>query len=82
MEINCMDAMAYKWPSTICARGSISEFTGGVYSPKYLANEDCAQRGPHGKILIGGQVCYPVTNLIEWLKERVSDSWIARKKCR
>ena len=80
METNCIDAMADKWPSTICARGAISEFTGGVYSPKFLANEDCAQRGPIGKILIGGQVCYPVTSLIEWLKSRSSSSWAARKK--
>ncbi len=80
MEINCIDAMADKWPSTICARGAIAEFTGGVYSSKYLANEDCARRGPNGKILIGGQVCYPVVALIEWLKSRSSDSWETRKK--
>ena len=80
MEINCIDAMADKWPSTICARGAISEFTGGAYSAKFLANEDCAKRGPQGKILIGGQVCYPVADLIEWLKNRTSASWGTRKK--
>ena len=75
-----IDEMAEKWPSSLCARRSMEKFSGGLYSTRFMANEDYAHRGPEGKVTIGGQVCYPVKNLIKWLKNRTSRSWAERKQ--
>ncbi len=51
-------------------RKRISEFTRGLYSPRHLANLDSQGRGPKGRVRIGGQVAYPVTELLAWLAAR------------
>jgi hypothetical protein len=63
-------SMAEKWPSSYVARKKISELTGGIISPKYLANLDCAGKGPSKRIRIGGQIAYEIHALIEWLSSR------------
>jgi hypothetical protein len=80
MNQKVLNEMASRWPSNVVARRSIREFTGGLYSTKYLANEDCAKRGPEGGFQIGGQKCYPVASVIQWLKNKSAASWAERVK--
>ena len=58
------------WPSEIVARSSMREFTGGLYSSRYMATLDSAGCGCE-KIIIGRRVVYPKARLIEWLKKRL-----------
>jgi hypothetical protein len=37
-----------------------------IFKPKSLANLDCQGRGPAGRRLIGGKVCYPRDQVITW----------------
>ncbi len=74
-----IEAMAGKWPSNLVARRSIKEFTGGLYSTKFLANEDCQHRGPEGGFTVGGQKVYPVDSVVAWLKNKAAVSWAERK---
>jgi hypothetical protein len=74
-----IDGMAAKWPSNILARRSVSTFTGGLFSTKYLANEDSARRGPSGGFSVNGSKVYPVSSFVTWLKERAAVSWSKRK---
>jgi hypothetical protein len=74
-----IDSMAAKWPSSVVSRRAIPQFTGGLYSSKFMANEDCKKAGPIGGFTIGGQKVYPVQSVIEWLKSRASGSWAERK---
>jgi hypothetical protein len=76
---SAIDSLAAKWPSSVVARRSIPQFTGGLYSAKFLANEDCKKSGPVGGFTVGGQKCYPVQSVIDWLKSRASGSWAERK---
>jgi hypothetical protein len=63
-------SLAARWPSSIVAREQISQFTGGLYSPSYMANMDSKGAGPEGRIRIGGKIAYPVSALIAWLEKR------------
>lgn len=65
-------ATADKWPSTFVARTSIPDFTGGVYSVGYLANQDSEGKGPKGAFRIGKQIAYPVDSLTDWLISRLA----------
>ena len=67
---NLLSSMADKWPSPIVARTEAEKFTGGLISEKYLANLDCVNKGPAGRIRIGRKVAYPVNEYLTWLKER------------
>jgi hypothetical protein len=51
-------------------RTEVEHFTGGIISEKYLANLDCAGKGPAGRIRTGRKISYPVTSFIEWLESR------------
>ena len=62
--------MIDRWPSAVVARRQIKEFTGGIISPKYLANQDSLGTGPSKRIEICGRIGYPVDALVEWLKSR------------
>jgi len=73
------DQMAERWKSSIVARRSIREFTGGLYSTKFLANADCRHEGPEGGFTVGGQKAYPVESVVTWLKGRSAKSWASRK---
>lgn len=74
-----IDEMAARWPSPVVCRKSIKEFSGGVLSPKTMANEDSKGTGPEGRFLLMNQTAYPVESLIAWLKSRASKSWSSRK---
>lgn len=62
--------LASKWPSAVVARESVSEFSGGVLTAKYMANLDSAGQGPDGAIRMGRKVVYPVTSLVLWMEGR------------
>lgn len=64
--------LATKWPSSVVTRNKIEEFSGGLIKPGRLANLDCKGQGPAGRLRIGRKVCYPVSNVIEWLENRAS----------
>jgi len=74
-----IDEMANCWKSNIVARRAIPAFTGGLYSVKFMANEDCKKQGPEGGFTVGGQKVYPVDSVIAWLKSRSAASWAERK---
>lgn len=71
VSTDSIDELAKRWPSTIVARTEITRFTGGLVSPRYLANLDCKGLGPAGALRLGNRIAYPVRNLIDWLKGRV-----------
>ncbi len=75
-----IDSLADKWPSPVVARRSVSVFTGGLYSTKFLANEDCKGSGPKGGFTVGGSKAYSVESFIAWMKNRASVSWASRRK--
>jgi hypothetical protein len=66
------DQMVKQWPSPIVARMEAKKFSGGVVSPKLLANHDCLGTGPKGKLQVGRKVAYPATELADWLRNRVA----------
>lgn len=70
MEKVDLSILAARWPSPFVAREKISEFTGGIITPKTLANLDSTGDGPQGRITIGRKVAYPVVELITWLESR------------
>lgn len=64
-----LSMLGKKWPSAMVARESIREFSGGVLSPKYMANLDSEKKGPPA-LKVGKKVAYPVGSLIEWMEKR------------
>lgn len=80
MDKHVLKEMADKWDSPIVARGEIRRFTGGVISPKSLANLDSQGVGPEGAFRIGCKVVYPVASVVTWLETRArpmrdDDDW-------
>jgi hypothetical protein len=53
--------MAMKWPSALVARQEIYKITGGLISPRTMANLDSQGKGPRERIVRGGKVAcvYP-----------------------
>lgn len=68
MNKGVFDDMVEKWPSTVVARCEIKQFTGGALSRKTLSKYDTEGNGPRGKFILGRRVCYPINQLIEWIK--------------
>lgn len=69
MNKNFTDLKA-KWPSSLVSRNVIDRFSGGLISPRYIANLDCRGLGPSERIRVGRKVAYPVDSLCDWLAER------------
>lgn len=65
--------MVDRWPSSIVARQQVGVFSGGVLTPRYMANLDSAGNGPK-RIKFGNRVAYPVRSLAAWLEERSKPS--------
>lgn len=63
------DRMLANWPSEFVSRQSVGVFTGGMVSPKTLANFDSLGVGPL-KIKIGRNAGYPKLQFVEWLRSR------------
>lgn len=70
MDEDVYQKMEAKWPSSIVARSEIKKFTGGGISPKTVANADSIGRGPKDRFYLGKNTCYPVSSVIEWLKQK------------
>ncbi len=75
MEVNmtreALTELANRWPSAFVARSEVGRFTGGIVSPKSLANLDSLGEGPP-RIKCGRRVAYQAIDLVEFLKERCS----------
>jgi len=56
-------------PQTL-TRKDIANYFGTLISPRYLANLDCAGKGPR-KITIGRKVAYKLEDFINWLEARL-----------
>lgn len=69
MNKDVFDEMGKQWLSAIVARTEVERFSGGLLSSKYMANLDSLGRGP-ARVVIGRKVCYPVRELVAWLRER------------
>ena len=65
-----LSILAARWPSPFVAREKVGEFTGGIITPKSMANLDCIGEGPAGRIICGRKVAYPVIEFITWLESR------------
>lgn len=72
VDRNIFREMADRWPSAICARTQVEEFSGGAMSEKYLSNLDCQGLGPAGRFRLGRRVVYPVSQLVLWLESRAT----------
>lgn len=59
-----------KWPSALVSRDAVDRFSGGLISPRYLANLDCRGLGPSERIRIGRKIAYPIDALCDWLSSR------------
>lgn len=57
----------------VLARKDISRLTGGLISPRSLANLDCAGLGPKGRVKIGRLTAYERDSFVSWLSERMQD---------
>lgn len=65
--------LAEKWPSAMFAREEVGTFTGGMISPKTMANLDSLGEGPtEGVVKIGKKVGYLVNHYISWLESRTT----------
>ena len=62
-----------KWQSHIVPRPKISEFSGGLYSPGYMANLDCLGIGIEDSFRIGRQTCYTVPAAVKFFIARLND---------
>ena len=64
-------ALAENWKVPFVARREVYHFSGGIVTPRHLANEDSRGSGPAGKITVNGRVAYPTASLVSWLEGRL-----------
>ena len=64
-------ALAENWEAPFVARREVYRFSGGIVTPRHLANEDSRGSGPAGKITVNGRVAYPTSSLVSWLESRL-----------
>lgn len=57
-------------PGPYITRNTLELITGGLITAKYLANLDCAGKGPEGRVRVGRKIAYPTLNAVRWLEER------------
>lgn len=72
MEKVNLSHLAARWPSSLVAREKIGEFTGGIISPKTIANLDATGEGPEGRITVGRKVAYHCDSLVKWIESRAN----------
>jgi hypothetical protein len=70
-----IQSLARKWPSTVVARDSIEEFSGGLLKASTMAKMDSLGIGPP-RIYVGRKVVYPVQGLVDWIfaRSRLADN--------
>jgi hypothetical protein len=69
--LEILEAGWQSWPAPVVARSEIGNFTGGLLSPRTIANYDSLKKGPSSRVKLGRNVGYPKGVLIEWLKARL-----------
>lgn len=72
---NLIDGMSKKWPRNFVRRSEVAEFTDGLISPRTLAADDGAGRGPSDRFLIGRVVAYTKDSMVAYLhtKNRIAE---------
>lgn len=60
------------WPPVL-ARDRVAEYTGGLISPKSLANLDSLGKGPSRRVKLGRRVGYPARDFAEWFLDRARE---------
>ena len=65
-----LSVLSDSWPSPYVARSEVDRFTGGVITPRYMANLDSAGKGPEGRIKIGRKIAYKTKSLVKWIEDR------------
>lgn len=60
------------WPPVI-SRDRVAEYTGGLISPKSLANLDSLGKGPFRRVKLGRRVGYPARDFAEWFLARARE---------
>jgi len=65
-----MEILKRTWKSEVVARDLVKEFSGGMITPRTLANLDSLGKGPANRFMSGKKVCYFTDDLIEWLETR------------
>ena len=70
-QIENIKKLGEEWPSSVIARKRVGDFTGGMLSPRTMANLDSLGLGPDGIIKIGNSVGYLKNPYVEWLIRRV-----------
>jgi hypothetical protein len=70
MEKPNFKRLAERWPSAWVAREEVDRFTGGVLTPKYMANLDSRKIGIEDRIRIGRKIVYPVDSILRFLESR------------
>lgn len=61
--------LAKSWPAPIVSRTEIARFSGGLLTPRTMANLDSLSEGPP-RIRVGRKIAYPVDSLVAWIKSR------------
>lgn len=69
MTKDVFQEMAERWPSAVVARVEVGKFSGGLLSPKTMANRDSQGQGCE-HVTVGRKVAYPVDSLIAWMRAR------------
>lgn len=57
----------------VVVRREVLRLTGGLISPRALANLDSAGLGPKGRVRIGRLVGYERESFVSWLSDRMQD---------
>lgn len=60
-----------KWPSAVVGREEVAKATGGLKSPKSMANLDSRGEGPPERVKLGRKVGYPAASFFQWLVEQL-----------
>ena len=68
-----LNRMAEAWPSEFVARTKIEAFSGGLFSPKTMANLDSLGEGPV-RVKRGSLTGYIKWPLVEWMKTKISSN--------
>jgi putative DNA primase/helicase len=67
MKNNDLCTLAETWGAPYVARREVYRFSGGIVTPRHLANEDSRGSGPVGKITVNGRVAIGPQAETDWL---------------
>lgn len=71
MSETIIKALMDAWQAPYVARHEAYLFSGGIVSPKSLANADSEKRGPEGAFRFGKRrVAYPTEALAKWIAKQ------------